>query len=55
MNPWHDVGPENKQVRVERFMGRFDAVIIERSIQLYADLRHTLQAENPPDPSYRSP
>jgi hypothetical protein len=32
-----------KQVKVERFMGRFDAVnIIERSIRLYADLKQQL-------------
>jgi inorganic pyrophosphatase len=34
---------ENKQVKVERFMGRFDAVnIIERSIKLYDDMRPQL-------------
>ena len=34
---------ELKQVKVERFMGRFDAInIIERSIKLYADLKHQL-------------
>ena len=34
---------ENKQVKVERFMGRFDAInIIERSIKLYTDLRPQL-------------
>ncbi len=34
---------ENKQVKVERFMGRFDAInIIERSIKLYEDLRPKL-------------
>jgi inorganic pyrophosphatase len=34
---------ENKRVRVERFMGRFDAVnIIERSMKLYEDLKPQL-------------
>jgi inorganic pyrophosphatase len=34
---------ELKQVKVERFMGRYDAInIIERSIKLYADLKHQL-------------
>jgi inorganic pyrophosphatase len=34
---------ENKQVKVERFMGRFDALnIIEQSIKLYADLKPQL-------------
>ncbi|QQS46751.1 MAG: inorganic diphosphatase [Acidobacteriota bacterium] len=34
---------ENKQVKVERFMGRYDAInIIERSIRLYNDLRPKL-------------
>ena len=36
---------ENKQVKVERFMGRIDACnIIERGIKLYADLRPQLMA-----------
>jgi inorganic pyrophosphatase len=34
---------ENKQVKVERFMGRFDAFnIIERSMRLYEDLKPEL-------------
>jgi len=34
---------ENKRVKVERFLGRFDAInIIERSIQLYKDLQPQL-------------
>ncbi len=34
---------ENKQVKVERFMGRFDAInIIQRAINLYADMRAEL-------------
>ncbi|MCI0525418.1 MAG: inorganic diphosphatase [Acidobacteria bacterium] len=34
---------ENKQVKVERFMGRFDAInIIERSIKLYGDMKASL-------------
>jgi inorganic pyrophosphatase len=34
---------ELKQVKVERFMGRYDAInIIERSIKLYADLKQQL-------------
>ncbi len=38
---------ENKQVKVERFMGRFDAInIIERSIKLYEDLKPKLIRES---------
>ena len=38
---------ENKQVKVERFMGRFDAInIIERSIRLYDDMKPTLLGKN---------
>ena len=34
---------ENKQVKVERFMGRFDAInIIQRAINLYSDMRAEL-------------
>jgi inorganic pyrophosphatase len=34
---------ENRQVKVERFMGRFDALnIIERSMRLYEDMRPEL-------------
>ena len=34
---------ENKQVKVEKFMGRFDALnIIEQSIKLYADMKPQL-------------
>jgi inorganic pyrophosphatase len=34
---------ENKQVKVERFMGRYDALnIIEQSVKLYADLKPQL-------------
>ncbi|MFN0084942.1 MAG: inorganic diphosphatase [Blastocatellia bacterium] len=34
---------ENKQVKVERFMGRYDAInIIQRAINLYAEMRDDL-------------
>jgi inorganic pyrophosphatase len=37
---------ENKQVKVERFMGRYDALnIIERSINLYEDMKPQLIAK----------